>query len=68
MARRKAADDAGNEGGEKGSSRARNMALDHDLVEMIEVARGKLAEQIGFEPTYSQTLKHMLRKATSEAA
>jgi hypothetical protein len=36
--------------------------VDPDLLALLEVARDRLSAQLGFQPTLSQTLRHLLTK------
>ncbi len=41
----------------------RNITVDADMLELIHDAQAKLSEELGFDVTISQTLKHLLKKA-----
>lgn len=40
----------------------KNIAIDAELVEMLNATADKLNATFGFRPTLSQTIKHLLRK------
>lgn len=40
----------------------RNMSVDADLVDLLNDKADALKEEIGFKPTLSQTLRHILLK------
>jgi hypothetical protein len=43
--------------------RYRNVTLDREVHEQLVAAQGKLAKELGFEPTLSQTLRALIKRA-----
>ena len=46
-------------------ARYRNVTIDREVHESLVAAQGKLAEELGFEPTISQTLRAIIKRAGS---
>jgi hypothetical protein len=46
----------------KAKSKTKNVTVDADLVELLNVAADRLEEKIGFRPTLSQTLRHLIKQ------
>jgi len=44
-------------------AQTKNLTLDADLVEALNVAADELAKVFGFRPTLSQTVRHLIKKA-----
>lgn len=40
-----------------------SISLDKEAMAALLQARARLAEQLGFRPSYSQVIKHLVRKA-----
>lgn len=49
-------------------SKTKNVTLDADLVEMLNDAADRIASELGFRPTLSQTVRYLLKKAAADAA
>lgn len=48
--------------GEPGARKYHNITLDVASATELREFQAKLGEQLGFEPTYSQTVKYLIRK------
>lgn len=43
-------------------ARFKQIAIDHEVVDILNAASDRLTTTFGFRPTLSQTIKHLLRK------
>lgn len=46
-------------------ARYRNVTLDREVHEQLVAAQAKLAKEFGFEPTLSQTIRALIKKAAT---
>jgi hypothetical protein len=43
-------------------AKTKNVTVDADLVELLNVAADRLEEKLGFRPSLSQTLRHLIKQ------
>lgn len=48
------------------SKSTKNITVDADLVDKINEVADALAKDLGFRPTISQTLRHLIQKASKQ--
>jgi hypothetical protein len=47
----------------KAKEKTKNITLDSDLVEALNIAADRLEAKFGFRPTLSQTVRHLIKQA-----
>jgi hypothetical protein len=50
---------------DRSKAKNKNITVDEDLVEALNATCDRLALELGFRPTMSQTVRHLIKKASS---